>query len=151
MINTRTSNPERGDIAVYIALLLSGIMLSFVLLMSFVLSRQLRLTEDVVWSERALYAADTGLEHSLYIISKQLGREVEVNGGEISFSLFGGGESSTPYQGLEYEGETGGVTVADYEGQAAADEAGIVCALIEGSYRDQKRRLALGPPDCELP
>ncbi len=66
---TSLPHQPRGDIAIYMALLIMSIMVSSAILFSSILVRQFQATEDAVASERAFYSANAGIEQGLYHLS----------------------------------------------------------------------------------
>ena len=60
------SHKERGDIALYISLIILLSTTAMLLTLSATTIRQLRATRDISTSERALYTAETGVEALLY-------------------------------------------------------------------------------------
>lgn len=133
---------QRGDITIYMALTMLTLMVSSALIMSVVLINQLRFTRDVVESEQAFYAANSGLERGLY-----------------ELSLFATPGPIPLTDGLPYgDGETSAV----YSGRAGYAADGITpCIEMAGAYpvrvtesypgnapQAQERRLRLGPSDC---
>lgn len=133
----RRRRPQaRGDVAIYVAMLMLIVVTSSALLLSGLLSQQLRFSQEVVSSERAFYAANSGVEHALYLLAQanQAGNSLETV--EI--------EGEVPY-----EEET-----AVYEGAAelvlSEDlTTATPCVKSTGSFRDQVRRLILLPPEGE--
>ena len=133
---------EKGDVSVYLALTMLGIMLSGALLMSVILINQLRSTEDVVDSERAFYAANTGVEHGFYELSlfAQPGPiqingiiEYDSNDPRAAYDVQAGYASDfvTPCLAV-----AGGYPIKD--GQSYPDNAPAA----------QERRLSVGPARC---
>ena len=133
---------QRGDITVYMALTMIAVIGSAILLLSGILLGQLKTTQDVVESERAFYAANSGLERGLY-----------------ELSLFATPAPLAVDDVLDYaESDTRAV----YRGTAAYAADGLTpCVRMIGAYpvRDnqtypdsapqaQERRLNLGPADC---
>lgn len=135
-------NLQAGDVTVYIALIMLGIMVSGALLLSTILMTQFRSTQDIVESERAFYAANSGMERGFYELS------LFATPGPISLN------DSLPY-------DTNGLQAAfDVRAGYAAD--GITpCINVVGGYpvragqtypgnapQAQERRLSVGPSDC---
>lgn len=137
-----TNKHERGDVTVYLALTMLSIMLAGALLMSVILIAQLRSTEDAVDSERAFYAANTGMEHGFYELSlfAQPG-PIQIN----DVIEYGGNDPFAAY---------------DVQAGYASDFITPCIAVVGGypvkagqSYPDdapqaQERRLAVGPAGC---
>lgn len=69
MLNYKKAH--RGDIAIYIALLVMTIMLSGAVVLSGLLARQFRLGRSIIADQRAFYAANSGLEHALFRLNKE--------------------------------------------------------------------------------
>lgn len=128
---------QRGDISVYMALLIMLLMLSSALVLSLILARQIRATEDVVETERSFYAANSGLEHTLYVLTKgidpeQYSEDIITKTGSVVYVGPGGSETAT------YE----------VEGKYNPPPADSYCVRAEGEFRNETRRLQLGPADC---
>lgn len=64
------SKKNRGDVAIYIALLVMTIMLAGAVVMSGLLTRQFRLGRSIVADQRTFYAAYSGLEHIFFELNK---------------------------------------------------------------------------------
>ncbi|MDP3997559.1 MAG: hypothetical protein Q8P73_03605 [bacterium] len=126
------SHKSQGDISVYIALMMLLIIASSVIILNGILSRQIKLTQDIVASERAYYAANSGLEEIFYRAAKQFNTDIAVD--------------ST----LVYTNINGDTSEAAYNGQASVNlPAGTICAdEIVGSYANAKRRLNINSPEC---
>lgn len=136
------ANSQAGDVTVYIALIMLGVMLSGALLLSTILMTQLRSTEDIVESERAFYAANTGVERAFYELSLFATPDL------ISLN------DTVPY-------DTDGPQAA-YDARARYTADGLTpCINVVGaspvkpgqSYpgnapQAQERRLSAGPSDC---
>src|SRR3989344_3016268 len=58
-----------GDISVYMALVILLVLTSSAIVLSGILSKQIRLSQDIASSERAFYAANTGLEQALHTLA----------------------------------------------------------------------------------
>lgn len=61
----------RGDIGIYIALTTAMVMLGSAVLLSLLLARQISLTQDLVASERAFFAANAGEEEAFYRLARE--------------------------------------------------------------------------------
>lgn len=135
---THHDNLQRGDVAVYMALMISFILLSSALVFSLILARQIRATEDVVESERSFYAANSGLEHLQYVLTK---------GWNNAYSAT---IITRPDPGpgiIEYSGGE----QAEYTARGKYDaENESSCAQADGTFRNEKRRLQIGLGDCLL-
>lgn len=126
-----THGRQRGDIAIYTALMVLTIILSSALVMSLVLARQLRQTGDVIASEQAFYAANSGLEHGLYILAKDP---------VLAFSSDPVTVVPRPEENLTFR----------YEGSAVYREErdDRLCVKVTGLFRGERRTLQLGGDDC---
>lgn len=136
---------QRGDITIYMALTMIAIMGSSLLLFSGILVGQLKTAHDVVESERAFYAANSGLERGLY--------ELSLFATPAPFAI----EDTLTYAEANAR--------AVYQGTASYDTDGLSpCIRVVGAYpvrtdqsypdnapQAQERRLSLGPPDCIPP
>lgn len=123
-------NSNRGATAIYIALLVALLMLSAALVLSGVLSAQLRFTQDVVSSERAFYAANSGVEEALYQLVQQTiaGQpgQVLMNDGMIEYD-----DTTATYK-------VDAKTVAEGPNAQA-------CISSVGEHGGDQRRIKLGP------
>lgn len=120
---------QRGDIALYVALFVVIVVTSAVLVVSLLLTRQLSASSAVADSERAFYAADSGLEEGLYQLAKQSGAGPVILNGVVPYA-----ETHATYTGAM-------TTVGDPK---------VPCGEIIGVHRTQTRRLTAGPADCPL-
>lgn len=118
---------QRGDVSVYLALMMVLIMVSAVLVLNAVLTKQIRLTHDVVATERALYAANSGLEEIFYALAVQKQSSYEI---------------TTPVS-IPYD-----TAAAFYTGTGTLLQNGEVCAAATGTYGAETRRLAVGTANC---
>lgn len=130
---------QRGDIAIYMALIIVTILVSSALLLSFVLVRQIRETSDALASERAFFAANSGIEQALSELD----------------------DFANPFTG-----ELAGVIEYDNGQQAAYEARGLLqgsaqaggpaatrCVRARGVYPEnggqrEERRLNYGPDTC---
>ena len=123
---------QRGATAIYIALLVALLMLSAALVLTSVLTRQVRLTQNVVSSERAFYAANSGVEEALYqLVQQTLAGEqgnVSIADGEIEY------EDATATYSVEAR--------TNIEGPSAQ-----ACISSLGEYQGDQRRISLGPAE----
>jgi hypothetical protein len=123
-------NKSRGDVSIYIALLLLGAMLSTSIVLQLVISRQGKYTTNVLSSERAIYAANSGLEQML----KTLPGSVEAI---ISGPICVSGE-------VEYSDHN-----AQYEAWGKIDVAhNSFCIYSKGSFQGLTRYLSTGESNC---
>lgn len=122
--------PERGAVAVYMALIIAVLIISSALVFNTILVRQIRLGRAVANSERAFAAANTGYEQALHHITTTPGLSV-AGEGEISY-----GDEKATYT---------------FKGQVFVhDNIRVPCVLASGTYRDETRRLFTGPAECDL-
>src|SRR5688572_21676640 len=142
MVHEHTQRRQRGDVAIYMALLIMSIMVSSAILFSSILARQFRATEDAVASERAFYSANSGIEQGLYHLS-----------------TFTSAEPTSFSESLEYPTEnafSSYVVLAQYaaDGITPCVQASGGYPLLEGqSFPDNApaavvRRLEIDPTDC---
>lgn len=131
-VNLKGSRSQRGDVTVYMSLLLLTIMTSSAVVFSLILAKQIRLTENAVDSERAFYAAVAGLEEGLYrIYDLEAGGDIELMGSIVYPPQAGSSEEA----------------VYTVRGRSIPTE-GKFCMRSEGGYRRNERRLQLGPEEC---
>lgn len=132
---THTTDHERGAISIFIVLLILLTVTSAALILSSLLSRQLRTSLDVVATERAFYAANSGMEEGFARLSNSGEDEVIELEGVIRYE----------------DGE------AAYAGQAqlTSDTSGLqrsACITSQGEFRGRERRISIAPAgaDCEF-
>ncbi|MBI3250541.1 MAG: hypothetical protein HYZ61_01665 [Candidatus Andersenbacteria bacterium] len=120
---------NRGDVSIYIALIAAAVITSAAIALSGVLSVQIRLVRDVISSERAFYAADSGIEEAQFKlfalrIAGQREGEVTVEEGEI-----------------EYEDEA---ATFEAEGELVSDPFGVYnCLTSLGRHAGDQRRISI--------
>lgn len=119
------------------ALIMLIILISSVLVLSSILSRQLAVAEEVSSSERAFAAANSGLEKALYALVRENKAEADIIGeGEI-----------------QYEGTTGAGEPARYRIERASlgqqADGQVPCVVSTGIFREELRRVTIGvcPPE----
>lgn len=144
MITTLKKN-VRGDVAIYISVMLLTIMLSGVLVMSLILSRQIRATRNVLTTERAAYAAHSGLEDCLSFVQLWTTEEGEVkecdSGTDRDYDKDGQIDSTLNH--IYYSGK-----YATYVGSGKPEP----CIWdVLGNYDGLERRMGLGEEDCNVP
>lgn len=115
-------NTQRGDVTIYISLLLLLIVTTGTMVMSGLLSRQPRISRDTITSEQAFYAANSGVEHALY--------EYRLKGQEIPLS----GEIQYGSRAAKYDSDACIVKVNGIDTLAASST---------GTFRTAKRGFAL--------
>lgn len=120
--------PERGALSIIIALIMIIVITSSAVVLSGTLSRQIRASQDVITTETALYAANSGFEHALYVRLKK-GQDVR-SSNEVSGELSDGDD------------------VATYTGQAYLTADQKICALGVGKFLNLTRKLAIGTTGC---
>lgn len=116
---------QTGATAVYIALIIALLILSSALILSRVLSVQLRLTQDVISTERAFYAANSGVEEALFELIQNDAGEITIEEGLVEYD----------------EGD------ATYEVQAHTHVQGpdaVACISSLGEHAGDQRRINLG-------
>lgn len=128
---------QRGDIAIYTAVIVVTIMLSGALAMGTILSRQIPATAQLLDAERAFYAANGGREQGFFIIAKQGNSAGQVLNQRINYS-----NSDAVYTGkLQLKTITIGGKPIDFP-----------CGIIEGTFNSLKRRIAVGAdPETNCP
>ena len=127
---------ERGAVAVYVALLVVIILSSAAIVLSGTLAVQLRLVTDIISSERAFYAANSGVEEALFQLIKQNRQgesgPVEITEGEVIYS---------------------NADIATYETSAdtalQSDGRALPCIVSTGEHSGEQRRIRPCPiQDC---
>jgi len=132
----RQHNNQRGDIAVYTALVVLGVILSSALVFSLILVRQLRATEDAIESEQAFYLANSGLEQGFYALTKHPATAFTDQIIEIK-------ETDFPGEFIPARSTFRGEAVCTFTAEGCQP-----CVRIEGTFRDVKRRIELLPGSC---
>ncbi len=131
---------ERGDISIYITLLVGLMILGSAVLVSLILARQLTLTQDLVASERAYYAANAGVEEGFYRLAIALRTSP---GGDID-PLYAPGQ-------VEYV-QYNPIQVAHYEESTDNNNiqliGGVVCGYIRGRFAEEQRFIFVGQGAC---
>ncbi|MBI3256042.1 MAG: hypothetical protein HYZ63_03670 [Candidatus Andersenbacteria bacterium] len=127
---------QRGDIAVYVALIVITVLLSGALLLSGILSRQARFASNIVHNERAFYAADSGVEATLY----ELKNNIDL--GDASVSRVSGE--------IEYSGQKASFTGSGNLTVSADQARTLACVSSSGSFASESRQLVTGPQGCEV-
>lgn len=133
--NIRTTR-QRGDISIYVALIMVTILLSGALLFSGVLARQARFSTNVVKNERAFYAADSGIEATLYDLKQKFDL------GDTSVSSVSG-EIEYSDQDATFSGEGNLFTSTDQLTTQA-------CVSSTGKFERESRQVVTGPEGCEV-
>lgn len=134
-INSK-NNTQRGDIAVYIALMVVTVLLSGALIFSSILARQARFAANIVHNERAFYAADSGVEAALYDLKAKIDLGDTTKSrvtGEVSYK-----DAKAKFEAL------GGLSTS-------ADQLRtLACVTSSGSFGSETRQLVTGPEGCEV-
>lgn len=128
-------NSQKGSAPLYIALIVALLIVGAAVLLSGVLGTQLKLTRNIISSEKAFYAANSGVEEALYKLAQQNAAgevgDVTINDGEI---VYGQNDKAT-YQ-------VQAKTIIENGIRA------IVCISSLGEHVGDQRRLNLGPSAC---
>ncbi len=129
------TSKERGAVAIYLALLVTIIILSGALLQSGILAQQIRFSTDILENERAFYISDSGIEATLFDLEKKIGQ------GDFSDSAIDGsisyGEKEATFNA------TGRIIVSDDQSRTTA------CVESTGISGRESRRTAVGNQDCD--
>lgn len=120
---------NRGDVALYVALVVMTIMLAGAVVMSGLLARQIKLGRSVVTTERAFYGAYSGLEQALYEFVAN--NKTEAISGTINYT----NSDSSPGDEVTYC-------------SSALKEADQLCAYSSGELGSDQRRVTLLGPGC---
>ncbi len=113
---------NRGSAAIYIILMMFLMMTSSAIILSGVLSKHSRASQDYLSSERAFSAANTGMERTLYDVARSAPNDKKTN-----------------TDGLIY-----GTENATYSSKGLLTSSGSPCVVSVGTYRDVVRRVAIG-------
>lgn len=122
---------ERGDVAIYIALVILLIITSSALIFNAIFLRQIRQSRQFVSSTQAFYAANTGLEQALYLLATREELYFE-DDGEIVREDETAATFSFKAQAIEREGRR------------------VPCVLSIGRSGSETRKIFTGPAECEL-
>ncbi len=127
---------QQGVAAVYLMLLILLIVTSSAIAISSVLSRQLRLTERNIDSERAFYAANSGVEEALFLLVQQNeaggSGVIEVTDGQVPYGD----------QSASYDARARLIVTEDLQ-------QSLPCIVSSGEYGGEFRRLRIQPGDEE--
>ncbi len=126
----------RGDVAIYMAMLMLIVITSSAMILSNLLAQQHRFSEEIVASERAFYAANSGVEHALYLLVQTN----QAGGGQDPIAI----EGEVPYGEELALYQTAAQLVVSKDLTTATP-----CLKSTGNFRDQIRRLILRPPDVD--
>src|SRR3989344_6516787 len=127
---------DRGDISIYIAILMVTVLLSGALVFSSILSRQARMASNIVNNERAFYAAGSGIEATLYDLKNK------IDLGDTSVSNV---QSDISYDTGKATFRAKGVL------STSADQVRtLACVASSGSFASESRQLVTGPQGCEI-
>ena len=130
-----SNRSQQGSAPLYIALVLTFLIVSSAIVLTGALSVQLRFTRNLISSEQAFYAANSGVEEALYMLAQQNAAgeigDVTIEDGEIEYG---------PGDTARYEVQAKTVI----EGQRAR-----VCVSSLGTHSGDQRRLQLGPSVCD--
>lgn len=120
---------QKGDIALYVALIMIVVMTSAAVVFTSLLSKQIPAARSVVTTERSFYAANSGLEEALFALARNNQNTTK----------------DAPLTGsLEYtEGN------AEYSAYATLSASGTTCASSEAKIGDLIRRVVMGGEGCE--
>lgn len=129
---------SRGDISLFIVLVVGVMLLGSAVLLGLILARQNSLTHDLVASERAFYAASAGVEKGFY---------------ELALAIRAAGGAAAPpdiplndIAGMVDYGP-GGITSGSYEGNISRVN-GQTCGTVVGTFAGEQRRIQIGPDGC---
>lgn len=128
---------NRGDIALYTTLIVSGAIIASALILTSILSQQAKFTHDIISSERAFYAANTGYEEGLYKLSAE--SRSRNNYEDIGTKIIQGT--------IDYDMLDGTTQTANYEGEIKIVEPTTnphVCGFFSGTFLGVTRRLEVG-------
>jgi hypothetical protein len=132
----------RGDISLFIVVVVSSLMLGSAILLGLISARQSSLTQDLVASERAFYAASTGLERGFYLLA-------------LTIQDQGGPSAPADIPLADFQGTVdytlNGITAsACYSGNISR-VGGAACGEITGHFSGEQRRVQIGPAGCAPP
>lgn len=139
----------RGSVAIYITLLVILVITSSAIVLSSILTKQLRSSLDILASERAFYGANSGLEHTRYLLHQKI--EALQPPPTISYEeLF---EPVGAVGSIEYEG--GRTVQFNARGQFVQDPGNPVivaqCVFSEAEHVGQERRVVQRARNVDCP
>ena len=135
-MNTKQSS-QRGIVEVYIALIVTIMITAGAVVLSGILSRQIRFASDVVANEQAFYAADSGAESVLSNLA------LKITGPDYSTSTVNGT--------VDYDTNLSASYQAQGKLELSADKTRIAdCVQSSGTMKTESRRVAIGPSDCSF-
>ncbi len=124
---------KSGSISIYIVLVVMLLVTSSAIILSSLLSRQIRISQDIIASERAFYAAGSGVEEMLHALV-QLNQSGTGNILDIDDGL------------IEYEEGDATYKVSGALFLSASTASARPCVNSVGTYRTQDRRVNLQSP-----
>jgi Tfp pilus assembly protein PilX len=136
---TARKERQRGAVAIYTTFLMVFMITSSALLLSSVLSRQIRLSADIVASERAFYAANSGVEEALFHL-------VTLTSMEDAAGTIPNGEISYREVSATYNTTYNLIHPLDDAGQEDTSRV-MPCIASNGRYQAQERSIVLGRED----
>lgn len=110
------------------ALIMLIILISSALVFSSILSKQLTTAQEIDSSERAFYAANSGLEKALYGLTKLKVEEADIKG---------------PGQ-IEYESGQTADFLIERASLTSQNGQEVPCVVATGTFRQEVRRVAMG-------
>ena len=128
---------NRGDISLFLVLIIGTTMLGSAVLLSLILARQVSLSEDLEASERAFYAASAGVEKGFYDLA-------------LAIKAAGGANAPADIPMSNITGTivyTAGGEEATFDGRIFR-KGGTTCGIITGKFREETRRIQIGPDEC---
>lgn len=169
----RQHSLERGDVAIYTALIVVGMMVSGAIALGIILSQQIPRTYELQASERSFYAAVAGREQALFLYVKRGSSDIildetitytdgnhSVYKGKIANRNIGGGECA---DGADNDGDlladrldsdchSDGVTTNDSSYVFNwAENPTFPCGPVNGWTQGVLRRLGIGDPENICP
>jgi len=126
---------ERGDVSLFIAILVITIVTSSTIVLASLLARQTHLNQDIVASERALSAANSGMEQAFYARLKSGHDALGPTAIHDSVTYSDGSTATYTADGYARPGTSG-------------DE---LCAHSLGEYGGNQRRLESVTSACAVP
>lgn len=125
----------RGDISIYIVIVVGMMILGSAVLLGIILARQITLTEDLVASERAFYAASAGTERGFYDLA-------------LAIKAQGNVDIAQPDVTGTVDYEINGVTETATYTANISQRGGRVCGSSTGRFAGEQRRIQIGPTGC---
>ncbi len=137
-------NNQKGAISIYLALLLIFVMTTGALVLNQTLVKQIKIANTITSSEKAYYAATSGLEEGLFK-AKLLAHEAGEVNQQQNIAADIAGDVSNNGQEPTYKARAG-----LYRSEIAGKRVDELCAVSVGMYRQASRRVIVTSANCNF-